>query len=82
VKFFNDNNERCRYLTDVEWARLRTAAPAHEDHSAYLLDKMVLARNTGLRRANLFRAQWTWIDWMNRVIRVRGPRTTNRTRCR
>jgi integrase len=75
VKFFNDNNERCRYLTDDEWERLRTAAPAHEDHSAYLLDKMVLARNTGLRRANLFRAQWTWIDWMNRVIRV--PRTKN-----
>jgi site-specific recombinase XerD len=34
VKLFNDNNERCRYLKDEEWERLRTAAPAHEDHSA------------------------------------------------
>jgi integrase len=36
---------------------------------------MVLARHTGLRRANLFRAQWTWIDWLTRVLRV--PRTKN-----
>jgi len=36
---------------------------------------MVLARNTGLRRANLFRAQWSWVDWLNRVVRV--PRTKN-----
>lgn len=75
VKFFNENNERCRYLTDDEWDRLQAAAPEHEDHSAHLLDKMILARNTGLRRANLFRAQWSWIDWMNRVIRV--PQTKN-----
>jgi integrase len=36
---------------------------------------MVLARHTGLRRANLFRAQWTWVDWLTRVLRV--PRTKN-----
>ena len=36
---------------------------------------MVLARNTGLRRANLFRAQWNWVDWLNRIVRV--PRTKN-----
>src|SRR5262249_32825760 len=37
--------------------------------------KMVLARNTGLRRSNLFRAQWAWVDWLTRVLRV--PRTKN-----
>jgi integrase len=36
---------------------------------------MGLARNTGLRRANLFRAQWAWVGWLNRVLRV--PRTRN-----
>src|SRR5436309_12285487 len=34
---------------------------------------MVLARHTGLRRANLFRAEWIWVDWLTRVLRV--PRT-------
>ena len=75
VKFFHSNNERIRYLLDEEWDRLRTAAAALEGRSPSLVDKMVLARNTGLRRANLFRAHWAWVDWLNRVIRV--PRTKN-----
>jgi hypothetical protein len=52
---------------DVHFKRNRAAIA--------ILDKMVLARNTGLRRANLFRAQWSWVDWLNRVVRV--PRTKN-----
>jgi len=60
---------------DEEWERLLTAAVTLHDRSPYLGDKMVLARNTGLRRANLFRAQWTWVDWLTRVMRV--PRTKN-----
>ena len=63
------NNERIRYLLDEEWDRLRTAAAALEGRSPSLVDKMVLARNTGLRRAVLFRAHWAWVDWLNRVIR-------------
>jgi hypothetical protein len=47
-----------RYLKDEEWERLRAAALKHDDRS-HLVDKMVLARHTGLRRTNLFRAQWT-----------------------
>ena len=75
VKFFHAHNERVRYLTDDEWKRLREAARQLEGRSPHLLDKMVLARNTGLRRSNLFRAQWTLVDWLTRVIRV--PRTKN-----
>jgi integrase len=75
VKFFNASNERVRYLQDDEWDRLRAAAGKLEGLSPHLVDKMVLARNTGLRRANLFRAQWSWVDWLNRVVRV--PRTKN-----
>jgi integrase len=75
VKFFHANNERVRYLTDDEWERLQAAATAHQTHSPDLADKMVLARHTGLRRANLFRMQWGWVDWLNRVVRV--PRTKN-----
>jgi len=58
----------------VRWERLRAAALKHDDRS-HLVDKMVLARHTGLRRANLFRAEWTWVDWLTRVLRV--PRTKN-----
>lgn len=75
VKFFHANNERIRYFTDEEWERLSGAAVKLHDRSSYLVDKMVLARHTGLRRANLFRAQWTWVDWLTRVLRV--PRTKN-----
>jgi integrase len=75
VKFFHASNERVRYLQDEEWERLRDAAANLESRSPYLVDKMVLARNTGLRRANLFGAQWAWVDWLNRVMRV--PRTKN-----
>ena len=74
VKFFHANNERVRYLNDEEWERLRAAALKHDDRS-HLVDKMVLSRHTGLRRTNLFRAQWAWIDWLTRVLRV--PRTKN-----
>jgi integrase len=61
-------------IQDEEWAGLRAAAAKLESRSPHLVDKMVLARNTGLRRANLFRAQWTWVDWLNRVIRVPRPK--------
>jgi integrase len=75
VKFFNVSNERVRYLQDEEWERLQLAALKVEPRSPYLVDKMVLARNTGLRRTNLFRAEWEWVDWLNRVVRV--PKTKN-----
>jgi integrase len=75
VKFFNASNERIRYLQDEEWERLQAAARDLEPRSPHLVDKMVLARNTGLRRSNLFRAEWEWLDWLNRVVRV--PKTKN-----
>src|SRR5262249_174111 len=75
VKFFNVANERVRYLHDEEWERLQEAALKLESHSPHLVDKMVLARNTGLRRSNLFRAEWEWVDWLNHVVRV--PKSKN-----
>jgi hypothetical protein len=86
VKFFHAHNERIRYLTDEEWERLREAAVTLHDRSPYLVDKMVLARNTGLRRANLFLAHWTWVDWLtscypsarNKPPPIRPERTEGR----
>jgi Phage integrase family len=75
VKFFNTSNERVRYLQDDEWDRLHGAALKLEGRSPHLADKMVLARNTGLRRSNLSRAEWDWVDWLNKVVRV--PKTKN-----
>ena len=63
VKFFNTSNERVRYLQDDEWEHLYQAALALEDRSPHLADKMVLARNIGLRRTNLFRAECEWLDF-------------------
>ena len=75
VKFFNVSNERVRYLQNEEWERLQVAALKLEPRSPHLVDKMVLARNTGLRRTNLSRAEWEWVDWLNGVVRV--PKTKN-----
>jgi len=75
VKFFNTSNERVRYLQDGEWERLYQAALKLEGRFFHLADKMALARNTGLRRTNLFRLEWEWVEWLNRVVRV--PKTKN-----
>jgi hypothetical protein len=59
VKFFNDNNERCRYLTDEEWERLRTAAPAHGSMPRSGPPRSTISRGT--TSATISPPGWSWL---------------------
>ena len=72
VKFFNDDNSRLRYLTEEEYTRLIDAART-VDTSPHLVEKIILAVHTGLRRGSLFQLRWDCVDFLNRVVRI--PRT-------
>ncbi len=74
VKLFHEDNSRLRYLTREEYARLLRAANTIRT-SPYLVEKIVLATHTGLRRGSLFNLRWEQIDLANRVMRI--PRTKN-----
>jgi integrase len=72
VKMFHEDNTRLRYLTRDEYDRLIDAAKQIAT-SPYLVEKIVLAAHTGLRRGSLFSLRWDQIDFANRVMRI--PRT-------
>lgn len=72
VKFFNDDNSRLRYLNEAEYQTLLEAARTVET-SPYLVEKIILALHTGLRRGSLFHLRWEQIDFLNKLIRI--PRT-------
>ncbi len=72
VKLFHDDNSRLRYLSREEYDRLIEAAKQVKT-SPYLVEKIVLAAHTGLRRGSLFNLRWEQIDFANRVMRI--PRT-------
>jgi integrase len=74
VKFFNDDNTRLRYLTEEEYGRLLEAARTVET-PPYLVERIILAVRTGLRRGSLFPLRWDQVDLLNRVARI--PRTKN-----
>lgn len=74
VKLFHEDNTRLRYLTRDEYTRLIDAAKT-VGTSPYLVEKIVLAVHTGLRRGSLFNLRWDQIDFENRVMRI--PRTKN-----
>ena len=74
VRFFRADVKRLRYLTEDE-DKLLLAEAAKVTRSPFLRDAIEIAVHTGLRRGNLLRLQWSWVDWENRVIRV--PRTKN-----
>lgn len=61
-----------RYLSREEYDRLIEAAKQVRT-SPYLVEKIVLAAHTGLRRGSLFNLRWEQIDFANRVMRI--PRT-------
>jgi integrase len=79
VKLFHEDNSRLRYLTREEYDRLIDAARTLASRSSvstpspYLVEKIVLAAHTGLRRGSLFNLRWDQIDLANRVLRI--PRT-------
>jgi integrase len=72
VKLFHEDNTRLRYLSREEYGRLLEAAKTVRT-SPYLVQKIVLAVHTGLRRGSLFSLRWDQIDFAARVMRV--PRT-------
>ncbi len=72
VKLFHEDTSRLRYLTREEYDRLLEAARTIPT-SPYLVEKIVLATHTGLRRGSLFNLRWEQIDLANRVMRI--PRT-------
>jgi integrase len=72
VKLFHEDNTRLRYLSREEYGRLLEAAKTVRT-SPYLVEKIVLAVHTGLRRGSLFNLRWDQIDFANRVMRI--PRT-------
>jgi integrase len=79
VKLFHEDNSRLRYLTREEYDRLLAAAQtlctrtSISTPSPYLVEKIILAAHTGLRRGSLFNLRWDQIDLENRVLRI--PRT-------
>ena len=79
VKLFHEDNSRLRYLTREEYDRLLAAAQTLRTRtsistpSPYLVEKIVLAAHTGLRRGSLFNLRWDQIDLENLVLRI--PRT-------
>jgi len=72
VKLFHDDNSRLRYLSREEYDRLIEAAKQIKT-SPYLVEKIVPAAHTGLRRGSLFNLRWAQIDFASRVMRI--PRT-------
>jgi integrase len=79
VKLFHEDNARLRYLSQDEYDRL-LAAPrtlsartSVSTPSPYLIEKIILAAHTGLRRGSLFNLRWDHIDLEHRVLRI--PRT-------
>ncbi len=82
IKLFHEDNSRLRYLTREEYDRLVAAARTLSARSSistpspYLVEKIVLAAHTGLRRGSLFNLSWDQIDLENRVLRI--PRTKSR----
>jgi integrase len=81
VKLFHEDNSRLRYLTRDEYDRLIAAARTLTERtsvstpSPYLVEKIVLAAHTGLRRGSLFNLRRDQIDFANSVLRI--PRTKN-----
>jgi integrase len=81
VKLFHEDNSRLRYLSREEYERLLKAARTICT-SPYLVEKIILAAHTGLRRGSLFNLRWEQIDFANRVMRIRGRRAAGRCRSR
>ena len=64
IKLFRVDNGRVRFLSSPEMTRLIDSA------KGYIRDAIILALNTGMRRGELLRLQWTDIDLENGIIHV------------
>src|SRR4029453_17613258 len=57
VKFFRENSQRVRFLTDEEEPKLREAIGEEE------WPKVAVAEHTGLRQAEQFHLEWEHVDF-------------------
>ncbi|MBI4284165.1 MAG: site-specific integrase [Chloroflexi bacterium] len=64
VKKFKENNERVRFLTEEEEARLRTVFP--EEHWPLV----EVALHTGMRRGEQFNLRWRDVNFHTRTITI------------
>ena len=64
VKFFKENNQRLRYLSQEEASALVEACAPH------LRPVVIVALNTGMRRGEIFHLRWEHVDFGHRWIRV------------
>ena len=64
VKFFRENNQRVRFLTDEEEPELREAIGEEE------WPKVAVAEHTGLRQAEQFHLEWEYVDFTTGLVTV------------
>jgi integrase len=62
-----ENNARDRYLLPEEEDKLRAVI---EKNCPERMPELDIAINTGMRRAEQYTADWTWVDFENRMLTV------------
>jgi integrase len=67
VRFFREDNERTRYLTEDEETKLFSVLYDQRQHLAGIVG---LALQTGMRRRELLQLRWSHIDFEREVIHV------------
>ena len=72
MKFFKEDNERVRWLTDEEELRLRAALGDEEG------PKVTFALNTGFRQASQFRLLWSDVNFETGIVTARGSSPARR----
>jgi len=74
VKFFKENNERVRFLSDDEETRLQKALPPKD------WQVVAIALHTGLRRSELFHLEWEHVDFTTGLLTVPRSKSGERRR--
>ena len=64
IQFMKENNKRSRVLSQEEWERLKVVLPK------YLLNIVLVAMHTGLRKGNVLNLKWEQIDFERNIITI------------
>ena len=67
------NNQKTETLTEEELKRLLSAMDQDSDQNIAKIMKMALF--TGMRKGEIFNLMWTDIDFINRLITIRNPKS-------
>lgn len=73
LKMPKRNNEKTEILTPDEWKRLAEALAAYPDQSVANIIK--LAAFGGLRKSEIFNLKWDDVDFRNRIIHIKNPKS-------